>query len=60
MTLYRVKLAYSLTVEGQSVEDAHKSVVKQIKESPQLVISSIEDARYAQHRPVWKRLVTGH
>lgn len=59
MTLFRVKLQFCLTVEAESAESAHKAVCKQIKEFPQSVISSVEDARYSNHRPAWKRLLWG-
>jgi hypothetical protein len=59
MTLYRVRFVYCVNVDAESPRDAHKSVSKQIKEHPQSVISSIEDVRYAHHRPVWKLLLFG-
>jgi hypothetical protein len=59
MKLWRVKFTYCITVDAESPEAAYKAVCKQIAGSPQMVISSIEDARYGNQRPVWKRLLTG-
>lgn len=59
MTLYRVKFVYSLIIQAPSAEAAHKAICKQIEDAPQSVITAIEDARYTQHRPVWKRLLLG-
>lgn len=59
MTLYRVRFMYGVTVDAESAREAHKTVSKQVKEHPQSVISSVEDVRYANHRPLWRLLIFG-
>lgn len=59
MTLYRVKFAYCITIDAEGPAAAHKAACKQLKEFPSSAISAVEEARYAAHRPLWKRLLTG-
>lgn len=59
MTLYRVKFVYCITIDADSYGAAHKAVSKQLKESPSSAIAGIEEARFASHRPPWKRLLLG-
>ncbi len=59
MTLYRVKFVYCITIDAEGAGSAHKAVCKQLKESPHSAIAGVEEARYENHRPLWKRLLTG-
>ena len=59
MTLYRIRFLYCLTVEASSKEEAFKAVCQQVKDHPHSVISAVEDDRYANRRPLWKRLAFG-
>ena len=59
MTLYRVRMQYAFNIQAWSQEEAYRLVCKAIREHPETAISGVEDARYANHRPLWKRLLTG-
>jgi hypothetical protein len=59
MTLYRIKLTYCINIDASSQNEAFRQACDQIKAAPNVVISGVEDARFAQHRPVWKRLILG-
>jgi hypothetical protein len=59
MTLWKVKFVYSVLIEAESRGEAHKLVCKTIKDAPHSVISAVEDAKYSNQRPVWRRLLTG-
>jgi len=59
MALYRVRMQYGITVEASSQEEAHKKVVKQLREHPESGISGVELALTAKPRSLAMRLLTG-
>jgi hypothetical protein len=57
--LYRVRFQYGFDVEANGSAEAHKKAVEMLKHSPELAISTVEDASLARPKGVVERLVTG-
>jgi hypothetical protein len=58
--IYRVRLQYSLHVEGPDKSSAYSQACRILRENPGAAIAQIEQADAPKgNPPLWKRILTG-